>query len=76
MNVFVSRCLRASAGLVLMKSTAFAHAAAKRFATSGRLLMKSLVSAQPATNALVCHVASPDHSDLKLPTVPNESCKQ
>src|SRR5262244_2781406 len=51
-NVFLSRCLRASCGLELMSSTALPQAAVKRLATSGRLLMKSLVSAQPATKAL------------------------
>ena len=33
-------------------SAALPHAAVKRLGTSGRLLMKSLVSAQPATKAL------------------------
>src|SRR5262245_30920160 len=51
-KVFLTRCLRASCGLELMSSTALPQAAVKRLATSGRLLMKSLVRAQPPTNAL------------------------
>jgi hypothetical protein len=51
-SVFLARYLRASCGLSLTNAMAFFHTAAKRLATSGRPLMKSLVSAQPAANAL------------------------
>ena len=46
--VFLARYLRASFGFALMYSIALAQAAAKRLATSGRALMKSVVKAQPA----------------------------
>ena len=51
-----------------MKSIALAQAAAKRLATSGRLLMKSRVSAQPAAKASALRIAEHvfgDHAGLE-----------